>query len=117
VTAGSGFPVEWWTPPADVAMRDGTPWEALFGRSVGSQGSIRHEGQRAGRSTLEEAESSREDETPSKDGADGGRRDTAGPGRNPEAVAGAGKPNDPVIRPHTRLRGAPDLHERERRAG
>jgi len=25
LTAGSGFPAEWWTPPADVAMRDEDP--------------------------------------------------------------------------------------------
>jgi len=25
LTAGSGFPAEWWTPPADVAMREQDP--------------------------------------------------------------------------------------------
>ena len=32
MTPGSGFPGEWWTPPADAAMRDRTPREALAGR-------------------------------------------------------------------------------------
>ena len=34
MTAGSGIPAEWWTPAADVAMRDEDPKEGalrLFG--------------------------------------------------------------------------------------
>lgn len=58
---GSGFPAQWWTLPADAAMRDGTPREAPAGRER-SQDFFRCGGQVAGRSTLEEAESSREDE-------------------------------------------------------
>jgi hypothetical protein len=84
----------------------GTPREALFGCSVGSRGSTRHEGRRAGRRTLKEAESSREDETSSEDGADGGRRETAWARVKIRGRGGSGEPNDPAIRPHTRLRGA-----------
>ena len=111
MTAGSGFPAEWWTPPADVAMRERTPWEALFGCSVGSQGSTRREGQRAGRRTLQEAESSQEDETSSKDGADGGRRETARARVKIRGRGGSGEPNAPAIRPHTKLQGAPNPRE------
>ena len=32
MTAGLGLPAEWWTPPADAAMREGTPREALVSR-------------------------------------------------------------------------------------
>src|SRR5205823_11328946 len=60
------------------------PREALSGLRTGRQV--------AGRSTLEEAESSREDEAPSKGGVDGGRRETGGSGRNAERVPGAGNP-------------------------
>jgi hypothetical protein len=63
MTLGSGFLGEWWTPPVDAAMRERTPREALVGR-VWSQDYSRRDGQVAGRSTLEEAESSREDEAP-----------------------------------------------------
>ena len=34
MTPGSGFPGGWWTPSADVAMRERTPREALVGRVV-----------------------------------------------------------------------------------
>ena len=37
MTAGLGFPAEWWTPVADVAMRDGTPREALFAVRLGRE--------------------------------------------------------------------------------
>jgi hypothetical protein len=70
-------------------------------------------GQAAGRSTLEKAKSSWKDETEAQVSADGGRRETAGPGGNTEAVAGAGNPMYPVIRSHIKLRGASNLHERE----
>jgi hypothetical protein len=60
LTAGRQ-PAGWWTTPADVAMRNGAPWEALFGAGE-SQGFPAYEGQFAGCCPLKEAESSREDE-------------------------------------------------------
>src|SRR2546427_2966117 len=94
-----------------------TPWEALFGCSVGSRGSTRHEGRRAGRRTLKEAESSREDETSSEDGVDGGRRETAWARVKIRGRGGSGEPNAPAIRRHTRLRGAPNFRRGSSKAG
>src|SRR5918911_3549017 len=55
-----------------------------------------YEGQVVGRRTLKEAESSREDEAAvRKHAVDGGRRKTAGPGRNAEVLAEAGNPMSP----------------------
>src|SRR2546427_13033227 len=94
-----------------------TPWEALFGCSLGPPGSSRHEGRRAGRRTLKEAESSREDETSSEDGVDGGRRETAWVRVKIRGRGGSGEPNAPAIRRHTRLRGAPDFRRGSARRG
>ena len=55
-------PGQQWTPPVDAAMRGETPWEALFGRPGGRKAHPGHEEQAAGCRTLEEAQSSREDE-------------------------------------------------------
>src|SRR5439155_25322342 len=62
---------------------------------VGSRGSTRQEGRRAGRRTLKEAESSREDETPSEDGVNGGRRETAWVRVKVRGRSGSGNPMTP----------------------
>ena len=98
MSAGSGFPAQWWTLLVDAAMRERTPREALVGR-VGSQDSVRYGGQVAGRSTLEEAESSREDEALGVSlrwTADG--EIPQGRAERPQVAAGDGEPNNPVSR-------------------
>jgi len=98
LSAGSGLPAQWWTPLVDAAMRERTPRKALAGWER-SQGLSRYGGQVAGRSTLEEAESSREDEA-----AVGRLRWTAdeekpqGPAERPRSRRETGEPNDPVSR-------------------
>src|SRR5205085_7598558 len=60
-TSARGWdPGQEWTPPVDAAMRDQTLGEALSG--LGRRKSFGHRGQAAGRRTLKEAQSSREDE-------------------------------------------------------
>jgi len=98
LSAGSGFPAQWWTPEVDAAMRERTPWEALAGRER-SQDFSRYDGQDAGRSTLEETESSREDEAL---GASLGwtvdEEIPQGRAERPQVAAGDGEPNTPVSR-------------------
>jgi len=98
LSAGSGFPAQWWTPEVDAAMRERTPWEALGGRER-SQDFSRYDGQDAGRSTLEETESSREDEAL---GASLGwtvdEEIPQGRAERPQVAAGDGEPNTPVSR-------------------
>jgi len=98
LTLGLGLPGGWWTPPADAAMREGTPREALVGRGW-SQDFSRHDGQVAGRSTLEEAESSREDEAVCVSMRWTANEETPqGPAEIVEVAAGDGEPNVPVSR-------------------
>ena len=77
MTPGSGFPGEWWTPPADAAMRDRTPREALAGRVVVARLFRDAVGRSQAVALWRRRQSSREDETSSEDGVDGGRRETA----------------------------------------
>jgi len=94
-----------------------TPREALFDNR-GTKVIPVDEGQVVGRSTLEEAKSSRENET-----VNASFRWTAvgekpqGTAETSEAEVGAGNPMYPVIRSHTKLRGASNLHERQRWTG
>jgi len=69
---------------------------------------LEREGQHAGRRTLKETASSKEDETSSKGGVDGGRRETARARVKTRGRGGSGEPNNPAIRPQTRLQGAPN---------
>jgi hypothetical protein len=117
VSSGSGNPGQQWTSPADAAMRELEPQGRRSRASGWSRDCPGYRGQVVGRRTLEEAESSREDEAACESArrmADGRYRWTRPKCRGP---GGSGEPNVPALRPQTRLRGAPNLHERQCRAG
>jgi len=110
VTAGSGFPAEWWTPPADVAMREQDPMGGalrLSGRVARFDRSTRGSAQAAGLRRRRKAR--RRMKPHRKDRVDGGRRETARAWVKIRGRGGSGEPNAPAIRPQRRLQGAPDF--------